>query len=148
MTPTRRPTLFLLPTLGWKEFVRFPKLGLGPIVAKIDTGARTAALHADIIEVLGKRVRFVIIEGGHKRRYRAALVGHKRVKSSNGISELRPVIRATLQLGAHQFKAEITLTDRADMEVPMLLGRNSIKGLFVVNPAKTFMLSRKKRIAS
>jgi hypothetical protein len=134
--------LLSLPIIGWKELVTFPKLKLGPLIAKIDTGARTSALHADEIEVLAKRVRFVI-DG---KRYAAPLVGHKRVKSSNGQSETRAVIRATLQLGSTVMKTDITLTDRTDMDVPMLLGRNSIKGLFVVNAAKTFMLSRRKVI--
>jgi hypothetical protein len=142
MTPPKRPMLFALPVAGWKEYVSFPKLKLGPLVAKIDTGARTSALHADAIEVIGKRVRFVI-DG---KRFAAPSMGHKQVKSSNGLSETRAVIRATLQLGNTVMKTEITLTDRTDMDVPMLLGRNSIKGLFVVNPAKTFMLSRRKVI--
>jgi hypothetical protein len=143
-----RPTFFALPLVGWKEHVRFPKLRLGPIVAKIDTGARTAALHADVIEVSGRRVRFVIIDDeGRKRIYRAPLVGHKRVKSSNGATEVRAVIRATLELGGKSIKAEITLTDRTDMGVPMLLGRATIKGHFVVNPAKTFLLSRKRKVS-
>jgi hypothetical protein len=142
MTPPKRPMLLSLPVVGWKEHVFFPKLNLGPLVAKIDTGARTSALHADEIEVVGKRVRFVI-DG---KRFAAPSMGHKRVKSSNGISETRAVIRATLQLGNVVMKTEITLTDRTDMDVPMLLGRNSLKGLFVVNPAKTFMLSRRKVI--
>jgi hypothetical protein len=142
MTAPRRPMLFSLPTVGWKEHVTFPKLKLGPIIAKIDTGARTSALHADAIEVAGKRVRFEI-DG---KRYAAPLVGHKRVKSSNGQSETRAVIRATVQLGAKVFKTEITLTDRTDMEVAMLLGRNSIKGLVLVNPAKSFVLTRRKTV--
>jgi hypothetical protein len=132
--------LLSLPVVGWKEHVSFPKLKLGPLVAKIDTGARTSALHADEIEVVGKRVRFMI-EG---KRFAAPSMGLKRVKSSNGLSETRVVIRATLQLGNIVMKTEITLTDRTDMGVPMLLGRNSLKSLFVVNPSKTFMLSRRK----
>ena len=138
--------LFSLPVIGWKEHVHFPKLRLGPIVAKIDTGARSAALHADVIEVSGRRVRFVIVgEDGRKRSYRAPLVGHRRVKSSNGASETRAVIRATLELGNKTLRADVTLTDRKDMGVPMLLGRATIKGQFVVNPAKTFLLSRKRK---
>lgn len=143
-----RPVFFPLPIIGWKEFVRFPKLGLGPLIAKIDTGARHCALHADEIEVLGKRVRFSLIENGKSRSYRAPLAGYKRIKSSNGISELRPVVRATLELGGHAFKTEVTLTDRTDMGVPMLLGRNSIKGHFIVNPARTFLLKPRKKIPS
>jgi hypothetical protein len=144
MTATR-PTLFPLPVAGWKEHVSFPKLRLGPLVAKLDTGARTAALHADEVHVQGRRVSFVLHNDGRKHTYKAPLAGHKRVKSSNGISELRPVIRATLELGRQVFKAEITLTDRAAMDVPMLLGRDTLKGRFVINPARSFLLDRKTR---
>ncbi len=140
-----RPTYFLLPQAGWKEHVRFPKLKLGPIVAKLDTGARSAALHADEIHVSGRRVTFVIVRDGRRHSFKAPLVGLKRVKSSNGISEMRAVIRATLEVGKALFKAEITLTDRADMDVPMLLGRNILKGRFLVNPARTFLLERKTK---
>jgi hypothetical protein len=143
MTTLKRPMMLTLPVLGWKEFVSFPRLKLGPMIAKIDTGARTSSLHADDIEIVGKRVRF-IIEG---KRYAAPSAGQKRVKSSNGQSETRAVIRATIQIGSTQLKTEITLTDRTDMDVPMLLGRNSLKGLFVVNPAKTFLLSRRKPVS-
>jgi hypothetical protein len=139
MTATRRPTLFAMPLVGWKEYVKFPRLKLGPIVAKIDTGARTSALHADMIEVEGRRVHFSI----GRKRFAAPLAGYKRVRSSNGISELRAVIRATLELGTVVMKTEITLTDRTVMDVPMLLGRNSIKGHFVVHAAKTFLLTRR-----
>ncbi len=142
MTKPKRPMLFSLPLIGWKEYVVFTRLKLGPLVAKIDTGARTAALHADSIVISGKRVRF-LIDG---KRYAAPLVGHKRVKSSNGQVETRAVIRATIQLGNQIIKTQITLTDRTDMDVPMLLGRQSIKGLFLVNPAKTFVLSRRKTL--
>ena len=137
--------MFLLPQAGWKEHVRMPKLKLGPIVAKLDTGARSAALHADEIHVSGRRVTFIIIDEGRRRTYKAPLVGQKRIKSSNGISEMRAVIRATLEVGKSVFKAEITLTDRTDMDVPMLLGRNTLKGRFLVNPARTFLLDRKTR---
>lgn len=147
MIQTKRPTLFPLPIAGWKEHVTFPRLKLGPLVAKLDTGARTAALHADEIEVTGKRVRFVIEMDGKKKTFKAPLAGHKRVKSSNGHSELRAVIRATLELGMHVFKTEVTLTNRTDMGVPMLLGRNSIKGHFIVNPARTFLLRTRKKTA-
>ncbi len=139
MITPKRPMMFALPLVGWKEAVRFPKIKLGPIAAKIDTGARTSALHADVIEVRGRRVRFVV----DTKAYAAPLVGFRRVKSSNGHSEMRPVIRATVQLGAVLMKTEMTLTDRKDMDVPMLLGRNSIKGLFVVHPGKTFLLTRR-----
>jgi len=145
MPTTLRPTFFSLPSAGWKEHVRLPKLRMGPIVAKLDTGARSAALHADEIHVVGRRVVFVVIEEGRKRTYKAPLAGQKRIKSSNGISEMRPVIRVTLQIGNQTFKTEVTLADRADMDVPMLLGRSALKGRFLVNPARTFLLDNKAK---
>lgn len=122
-----------------------PKLKIGPLPAKLDTGARTSALHADEIHVSGRRVVFAIMDDGRKRIYKAPLVAQKRIKSSNGISELRVVIRATLEIGKQVFKAEVTLTDRTDMDVPMLLGRSAIKGRFLVNPSRTFLLDRKAK---
>jgi hypothetical protein len=143
MTASPRPTFFLLPVAGWKEHVRFPKLKIGPIAAKLDTGARTSALHADEIHIIGRRVTFVIIEDGRKHRYKAPLAGRKTVRSSNGLTETRAVIRATIEIGRLLFKTDITLTDRSDMGVPMLLGRGTLKSRFIVNPAKTFLLDRK-----
>lgn len=144
MSSTTRPTLFPLPLIGWREDVRLPALGAGSLVAKIDTGARTAALHAEDISIKGKRVSFTLELGGKRQETDVALAGLKRVKSSNGLSEMRPIIESTITVGAFSFMAEITLTDRADMEVPMLLGRNSIKGHFIVHPGRTFLMSRKK----
>jgi hypothetical protein len=144
MASPPRPSYFLLPMIGWKELVRLPKLDIGPIVAKIDTGARSAALHADDIEVRGSRVRFVITENGKRQIHIAPLIGEKRIKSSNGHTETRAVIETDVMLGRQKFTAEITLTNRTDMEVPMLLGRSSIRGLFLVHPGRTFILSKKK----
>jgi hypothetical protein len=129
--------------IGWKEHVRLPKLAIGPIVAKIDTGARSAALHVDAIEFRGSRVSFVTINDGKRHIHLAALRGVKRIKSSNGISETRAVIETEIQLGRQKFMTEITLTNRTDMEVPMLLGRSSIRGRFLVHPGRTFILSKK-----
>jgi hypothetical protein len=143
--PPLHPTLYPLPLIGWREDVSLPDLSSDVLIAKIDTGARTAALHAGAISVQGKRVRFTLEFGEKKRRFEMALHGLKKVKSSNGISELRPIIETYVKVGGHQFAIEITLTDRADMGVPMLLGRNAIKSRFIVNPARSFILSRRKK---
>ncbi len=144
MTLTR-PMLYPLPLIGWREDVILPELGDGVIIAKIDTGARNAALHAEDISLKGKRVRFDLELGGSKQRHELPVIGIKRVKSSNGFSELRPIVEIMIQVGIHKFSVEATLTDRADMGVPMLLGRNSIKGRFIVNPARSFIVSRIKK---
>lgn len=140
-----RPTFFPLPLIGWREDVRLPEFSTGALIAKIDTGARTAALHADAIEIMGKRVLFTLEMNGKTKRCSAGMMGTRRIKSSNGISELRPIIHTLIELGQHQFEVEITLTNRTDMGVPMLLGRNAIKGRFLVNPGRSFLISRKKK---
>ena len=140
-----RPMLYPLPLIGWREDVTLPELGDGVIIAKIDTGARNAALHAEDILLKGKRVSFDLKLGNSKQRHELAIIGTKRVKSSNGFSELRPIVEIMIQVGIHKFPVETTLTNRTDMGVPMLLGRNSIKGRFIVNPAKSFIISRLKK---
>lgn len=133
------------PLIGWRERVRLPELGVGLIVAKIDTGARSAALHAEDIEIHGHRVRFRVPINGRDHHCDLPLRGHRRVKSTSGHSEARAVVETDIMVGSHRFTAEVTLTDRADMGVPMLLGRASIRGRFMVHPGRSFILSRKKK---
>jgi len=130
-----------LTQLGWKEDVHLPDLQIAAMVAKVDTGARSSALHAEAISISGRHVLFRL--GG--KRHKLKLAGTKRIKSSNGHSEVRPMIETEIMLGALSFPVEVTLTDRTDMGVPMLLGREAIKGRFLVNAAKTFILSRKPK---
>jgi hypothetical protein len=139
----KRPTVFVRPLIGWKEDVSLPLLGHGVLVAKIDTGAKISALHADDIAVSGGHVHFTLELGGKTRKCSAPLVASKLIKSSNGSSELRPVIETEIQVGTHVFESLVTLTNRTDMGVPMLIGRLSLKGLFLVHPGRSFILSRK-----
>jgi hypothetical protein len=139
-----RPTYYALPLIGWKEDVSLPQMGSGTLVAKIDTGARSAALHAEQIHVIGRRVTFAVQLGGKQKTFHAPLSGEKRIKSSNGASEQRPVIKLEIQVGLHRFIADVTLTNRTDMGVPMLLGREAINGRFLVHPGKRFMLRRQR----
>lgn len=139
-TPSTLPQL-----IGWRERVRLPELAIGIITAKVDTGAKSAALHAEDIEVHGSRVRFRVPLNGRDHQYDLPLAGHRRVKSTSGHSEARAVIETDVKIGEHRFATEVTLTNRTDMGVPMLLGRASIKGRFVVHPGRSFILSRKKK---
>jgi hypothetical protein len=135
-----------LPTLiGWRERVRLPSIGIGPIIAKIDTGARSAALHAEDIRVSGARVRFRVPVNGRDHHCELAIKGRRRVKSTSGHSETRLVVETDVKIGHHRFATEITLTDRTDMGVPMLLGRASILDRFAVHPGRSFIISRKKK---
>jgi hypothetical protein len=142
--PTLRPTYYPLPLIGWRERVVLPKLGLGPLIAKIDTGARSAALHAEDIVIRGNHVRFAIPNNGRKHHYELPIKGQRRVKSTSGHSEMRAVVETEIAIGRIKFTAEITLTDRTDMGVPMLLGRATIRGKFVVHPGRSFLFSRSK----
>ncbi|HQX85408.1 MAG TPA: RimK/LysX family protein, partial [Aestuariivirga sp.] len=116
--PTLRPTLYPLPLIGWRERVVLPKLGLGPLIAKVDTGARSAALHAEDISIRGSHVRFAIPSNGRKHHYELPIKGQRRVKSTSGHSEMRAVVETEIAIGLVKFTAEITLTNRMDMGVP------------------------------
>ncbi|MFT3989705.1 ATP-dependent zinc protease [Aestuariivirga sp.] len=133
------------PLIGWRERVRLPELAVGRIMAKIDTGARSAALHAEDIQTFGHRVRFTVLVNERQHHCERPIIGRRRVKSTSGHSEMRLVIETDVKIGDHRFPIEVTLTDRTDMGVPMLLGRASIRGRFVVHPGRSFILSRKKR---
>jgi hypothetical protein len=143
--PPLRPTMFPSPLIGWREDVGLPLLGTGTLIAKIDTGARSAALHAENIIVRGRRVSFTLELGERQQRVEVPLAGTKRIKSSSGHRENRALIETEIEIGNHRFNVEVTLTDRTDMGVPMLLGRNAVKGRFLVHPGRSFVVSRKKK---
>jgi hypothetical protein len=131
--------------IGWRETVSLPELGVGRFSAKIDTGAKSAALHATDIEQVDHHVRFVLTLRGRNYHCMLPLKGERRVKSSNGHSETRAVVETQVKIGKHVFDIEVTLTDRTDMGVAMLLGRDSIGSRFVVHPTRTRILSIAKR---
>lgn len=129
--------------LGWKEAVVLTTLGGIQLLAKLDTGARTSALHAvDIIYIKHRSaiwVEFELpdIDQSKRHRFRLPLAEHRSVKSSIGNSQIRPVIVLELGMAGQAWSTEVTLTDRSDMELPMLIGRSALKGRFVVDPART-----------
>jgi hypothetical protein len=133
------------PLIGWREIISLPDLHIGPLIAKIDTGARSAALHAEDIKRVGKRVHFKVPIDDHIYRCDLPLHGERRVKSTSGHSQNRMVIVSRIKVGRDIFDAEITLTNRTDMGVPMLLGRATVRGRYVVHPGRSFLLSRNRR---
>ncbi len=136
------------PLIGWREWVQLEELGLGLIKAKVDTGARTSALHAfelrQDVEGGQKVVHFAVHPEQQSNdrivRCTAPLVDTREVTDSGGHRELRPVIETTLALGAHRWRAEFTLTDRDTMRFRMLLGRTAMAGRFWVDPARSYLL--------
>lgn len=139
-----------LVVIGWREWVGLPGLGTDKLKlkAKVDTGARTSALHAHGIEHLdGHRIRFAFCP--HQRDTstitgEADLIGERHVRSSSGETELRLVVRTAVVLGAHCFDTEFTLTDRALLGFRVLLGREALRGRFVVDPGSSYRLGGRR----
>lgn len=132
--------------LGWEEWAALPDLGLPALKVKVDTGARTSALHAFDIEPFDDagtpRLRF----GVHPVPGRddisivctADVADRREVISSNGEAELRYVIRTDIRIGTRQWPIEITLTNRTTMAYRMLLGRTALDEEIRVSPSESF----------
>ena len=131
--------------IGWREKVSLPQLGVGTFVAKVDTGARSAALHAIDIRQTDHQVSFTLPFKGRNHHCALPLKGKRTVKSSSGHREVRVVVETLVKVGRHTLIIDVTLTDRADMGVAMLLGRASLGGRFLVHPARSHILSAKKK---
>jgi len=137
-----------VPTIGWREWVGLPELGVDTIKAKVDTGARSSALHAWDIVVVDRRdaapsVRFVLHPVQRDQAVtveaEAPLVGWRDVRSSNGDVQRRPVIRTLLAIAGHELQLDLTLTQRDEMGFRMLVGRQAVRRRFVVDPARSFV---------
>jgi len=139
-----------LARVGWREWASFPNLGVEAIKAKVDTGARTSALHAVDTKAFERDaqtwVRFGVVARGHSEATavptEAALLEWREVRSSNGVVQRRPVIVTTLYLGDGAWSVELTLTDRSLMGFQLLLGRQALRNKVVVDPARSFLLGR------
>lgn len=138
--------------LGWREWVALPGLGIGHIKAKVDTGARTSALHAFYVEQYEKSgvnwVRFGVHPLQHTTHdvveCHAPVKEIRRVTDSGGHAEWRPVIEVNLTLGGGNRLIEMTLTDRETMRFRMLLGRSALKPHYWVDSGRSFLLGGDK----
>lgn len=139
-------------TLGWREWVSLPEFGLR-VKAKIDTGARTSALHAFRVQTFDREglkwVRFSI----HPKQYRtdiemtceSPIRDHRVVTDSGGHREPRYVIESPIEIGGARWPIEITLTARDDMRFRMLLGRAAIRDRAIIDPARSYLTRRVKK---
>lgn len=136
--------------VGWREVVALPELGISGIPAKIDTGARTSSLHAVNIDLFDRdgeeMARFDLDFGGGRpfRHCEAVRVAHRTITSSNGATEERLIVKTILSMGGQDFRAEFSLADRSDMVFPMLIGRTALRRRFLVNPGRSFLISKRE----
>jgi len=139
----------LSPTLqvGWREWLALPDLGLTWIKVKVDTGARTSALHAGDIRFFEKDgadwVRFHLrLPAGSDapgKLCQARIIEFREVTDSGGNTERRAVIRSAMQIGDYRAPIDMTLTDRSTMRFSMLLGRTALPKDALVLPRRSFL---------
>jgi ribosomal protein S6--L-glutamate ligase len=145
MAPATAPFI-----LGWEEWIALPELGLPAIKVKVDTGARTSALHAAFVEPFGPKRAPKVRFGVHPVPGRADLeivceapvVDRREVRSSNGEREERYVIATPIRIGDREWPIEVTLTNRDTMVYRMLLGRQAIIKGVLVDPSASFRQPR------
>ena len=144
-----KPSAKLPLIIGWRETVALPQLGISKIKAKIDTGARTSALHAFQIRMSDRKGKKIVHFQVHPFQRdskttiiaEAELLEYREVKNSGGAAQLRPVILTEVELGREKWKIELTLTNRDLMGFRMLLGRQAVRSKFLVDPGKSFIQS-------
>jgi len=132
--------------IGWRETVALPELGIKEAIAKIDTGARTSAIHATRIKVFEKDgqdwVRFHVPHAGLESAVtcEARLVDRREIKNTSGIPQERLVIETQLVLGPDTWKVEVSLANRANMNLPLILGRTAIRRRnILVHPGRSHL---------
>ena len=138
--------------IGWREWLSLPELGVDRIKAKIDTGARTSALHAFDVEVFSRRgekmVRFSIHPTQRddliQVHTEAPLLEWREVRDSGGNVSQRPVIMTVIQIGPSMWPIELTLINRDEMGFRMLLGRQAIRGHLLVDAGRSFMMGEQR----
>jgi len=140
--PTQRPLI------GWREWVHLPDLEGTWVKAKVDTGARTSAIHATRLEPFtgydGRDwLRFTLhpTQHGHRHAVRVAapVVDRRVVRSSSGEEEVRPVVVTRLTLLGHTWPVEVTLTRRDRMGFRMLLGRAAVRRHYFIDPGRSYL---------
>jgi len=132
--------------IGWREWVALPKLGINFIKPKVDTGARSSALHAfDVEEFVKAGSRWVRFRAHPIQRTtsvtayaEAEVLEYRSVTSSGGHKSRRPVILTEIEIRGQRWQIELTLANRDTMGFRMLLGREAIRGRFLVDPGRSF----------
>jgi hypothetical protein len=136
--------------LGWREWLALPDLGIHAIRAKLDTGARSSALHVDTLETFqssGREwVRFSVATGlreADQVLVESTVHDRRPVTDSGGHVSERIFVRTRLALAGQEYPIEINLTSRRNMLFPMLLGRTALARHFLIDPARSFRAGRR-----
>lgn len=143
-------TISKRPTVGWREWVSLTELGIDRIKAKVDTGARTSALHAFALRPFKENGKDLIQFDIHPLQRNietvvtgiAEIVDQRIVTDSGGRAENRYVILTPITIAGQTWPIEITLTERENMLFRMLLGRSALRKRFIVNPARSFVTTK------
>ncbi len=132
--------------IGWREHIALPDFGSAELEAKIDTGARTSALHAVDLAVENRGgeewISFHVPHLGEARsvRHCARIIDKRKIKNTSGVAQVRYVIRTTLVLGRKQWQVEVSLADRERMKFDIILGRTAIRRRkLLVAPGKSYL---------
>jgi hypothetical protein len=142
-----------LTVIGWHEHISLPDLGLLNFAVKVDTGAKTTALHADDIETFYKdRVKWVRfrrpeIPGTPAKICEFPVFTKRDITNTSGNPETRIVIRTPMVLAKRKWKIDISLTDRGSMRFPLILGRRALRGRNIaVHPGKSYLVSNESNL--
>ena len=131
--------------IGVAEYIDFPDWGVRGLSARVDTGAKTSALHVENVEVLpGSRVRFEVrlrrSDAQARVRVETKVSRRASVRASTGAIESRLFVKAHVRLGGKEQQIEVGLVDRRHMQYRMLLGRSALEGRFLVDVTKRYAL--------
>ncbi|MGZ4033946.1 MAG: ATP-dependent zinc protease family protein [Bacteroidia bacterium] len=136
-------------TIGRREIIDFPELGLYGITAKVDTGAYTTALHCHDIREENGFLYFKLLDPSHpdynKQEQKFAEYFQKEIKNSFGETEKRYIIKTIVKIGRKRIKSVISLTDRGTMRYPVLIGRKLLKNRFIVDVSLLNNIPSKKK---
>jgi len=136
--------------IGWQEWCAFSELHIPAIKAKIDTGAKTSAIHASDLKPFTREhkhyLHFLVYPLQHntdiKKRCTAEIIDKRFVMSSNGCQEERYVIKTLISMGGQSWEIELTLSDRDPLRYRLLLGREALRGRVLINPSKACCLTK------
>lgn len=135
--------------IGWREIIGLPDLDIPSLKAKVDTGARTSALHAMDVEPVIRDgadwVAFSVASPGRRTPIRcsAPVADRRAIRNTSGVADTRFIIETTLVLGRRHWHIELSLSDRSEMEFDLILGREAIRGHgLLVNPGRSFLLDQ------